>query len=240
MEPPDEHGDTARRVQRELVISILALVSVAIGLYQLTRRDESPSFSWLDAVDLGIVAIFVADFVVQARRCGWRLYLRRHWWELPSMIPASGILVQGVPGFSIVRGVRLVRLVRVLRLLRIVGLAVRFRRVARYVRNVARRANVLPILGVGAAIVSLGALLGYALERDTGSRLSDLGDAFWWALNMVTNVAYVDFQPATVQARVLAGVLEVAGIGFIGVFTASLAGAIVREPRPDEEDEGRV
>ena len=52
---------------------------------------------------------------------------------------------------------------------------------------------------------------------------------------MFTNVAYVDFQPATTSGRVLAAVLQVCGIAFIGVFAASLAGAIVREP-PEDED----
>ena len=51
---------------------------------------------------------------------------------------------------------------------------------------------------------------------------------------MVTNFAYLDFQPATTGGRVLAGILQVCGIAFIGIFTASLAGAIVRDP-PDEK-----
>ena len=51
---------------------------------------------------------------------------------------------------------------------------------------------------------------------------------------MVTNVAYVDFQPATLGGRVLAGILQVWGIGFIGIFAATLTDALLTEPAPEE------
>ena len=236
----DERGASAGQVRRDLVISALALVSVGIAIHQIGERAENPSFGWLDAVDLAIVAVFVADYVREARRCGdWRAYLRLHWWELPSLIPVGGVVLTGVPGLPLIRGVRLVRLLRVLRLVRLLGLAARLRKVARYVHRVVRRANLGAILLVGAAAVTLGAIAAFALERDVNARMAAFGDAAWWSLNMFTNVAYVDFQPATPGGRVLAGALEVCGIGFIGVLTASLAGAILQEPRPDEEDEAR-
>ena len=43
---------------------------------------------------------------------------------------------------------------------------------------------------------------------------------------MFTNVAYVDFQPATLAGKIVAAILEMSGIGSIGLFTASLAKAI--------------
>lgn len=236
----DELGESRGQLRRDLLISTLAIVSVLIGVWQLTHEAENPSFSWLDVVDLAIVAVFIVDFVWQARKCGdWGLYLRRHWWEIPSLIPASGIIVRGVPAISLVRGIRLVRLVRVLRLLRLLGLAVRFRRVARYVWRIVRRANLGSILVAAAMLVLVGGFLAFALESDANPAFTSVGNALWWALNMFDNVAYVDFQPATPGGRVIAGILEVCGIGFIGVLGGSLAGAIIQEPKPDEEEESR-
>jgi hypothetical protein len=60
------------------------------------------------------------------------------------------------------------------------------------------------------------------------------------SLALVTNVAYLDFQPVTLAGRMLAGILQLCGIAFIGVFTASLAGAIVREPGPQEGDAAKT
>ncbi|MEA3201926.1 MAG: voltage-gated potassium channel [Thermoplasmata archaeon] len=237
----DELGDTPGQLRRDLLIVGLAIVSVLIGVWQLTHESEHPGFSWLDVVDLAIVAVFIADFLWQMRKCGdWRAYLRRHWWEVPSLIPVGGVFVSGVPGLALVRGIRLVRLVRVLRLLRIVGLTVRLRRVTRYAGRVARRANLGPILAAGAVVVLVGGMLAFALESDATPAFASLGNAMWWALNVFDNVAYVDFQPTTPGGRVIAGALEVCGVGFIGVLGGSLAGAIIQEPKPDEEEESRA
>lgn len=237
----DEHGPTTRQLRRELLIALLAIVSVLVAVWQLTHEPEDPRFSWLDALDLAIVAVFAIDFAWQARRSGdVRGYLRRHWWELPSLLPASGVFFTGVPGLALIRGVRLVRLVRILRLLRILGLVVRFRRVARYVGRIVRRANLGQIIAAGAALVVVGGLLAFAVESDANAAFASVGNALWWALNMFDNVAYVDFQPATLAGRLIAAALEVCGIGFIGVLGGSLAGAIIQEPKPDEEEESRV
>jgi hypothetical protein len=44
----------------------------------------------------------------------------------------------------------------------------------------------------------------------------------------------LDSRPVTTGGRILAGVLQVCGIAFIGIFTASLAGAIIRD-EPERE-----
>lgn len=227
MEAPAIPRDETRQAWRDVGISALAVVSVAIGVYGLSQ-DERAAFTWLDWIDLAIVAVFWVDFVLEARRRGgFGAYSRRHWWELPSLIPPLPALVAAVPAVALVRALRLLRLVRVLALL------VRLRPAGAYVVRLARRARLDAILGVGAVIVALGSVVAYAVERGANERFAAFGDAFWWSFNMFTNVAYVDFQPATLGGRVLAGILQVAGIGFIGVFTASLAGAIVREDKAE-------
>lgn len=227
----------AVNLRRELFMAALAIVSVAIGLYQVSRPDLEARFTWLDAVDLGIVLLFAADLAWRARRSGVAgRYLRRHWWELPSLVPSSVGLLLDVGGIPLLRGLRLLRVVRVLRLLRIAGVLLRFRTTAWYLLRIARRAQVLSILGVGAVIVALGALLMYAVESPYNERVATLGEAAWWTFNMVTNVAYVDFQPVTLGGRILAGLLQLCGIGFIGILAATLTNALLKEPEPERPD----
>lgn len=59
---------------------------------------------------------------------------------------------------------------------------------------------------------------------------------------MFTNVAYVDFQPVTGAGRIVAGILQILGIAFIGIFVGSMANAIMQESqqrasKPAEEEE---
>ncbi|HEX2022420.1 MAG TPA: potassium channel family protein [Candidatus Thermoplasmatota archaeon] len=216
----------ARQAWRDVLISVLAVVSLAIGLRQISQ-EETGEFTWLDWIDLGIVAVFWVDFAWEARRHGglWP-YARRRWWEVPSLVPPLPGLVALFPGVALARALRLLRLVRV------VAFLLRLRPAGSYVVRLARRARLDAILGVGAIVVLVGTVLAYALESAANARMASWGDATWWAFNMFTNVAYVDFQPITLSGRVLAGILQLCGIAFIGVFTASLAGAIVKEAEP--------
>lgn len=215
---------------RDVALSALAIASVSIGLYQLSQDEPGTAMTWLDWLDLAIVAFFWVDFVTETRRWGsLGAYVKKHWWELPSLIPAVPALVAVFPAAGLLRALRLLRLVRV------VSVLMRLRPAGAYVVRLARRARIDVILGIGAATVLVSSVLAYALERGANDDMASWPQAFWFTFNMFTNVAYLDFQPVTFGGRALAGVLQLCGIAFIGVFTASLAGAIVREGPPGRE-----
>lgn len=232
----------------EIGLALLALLSVSIGVYELLNPRAAPGLTWLDWLDLSIVAVFILDFVASARRRrSLRAYARENWWEIPSLIPITGGMLLALEGFPMVRALRLARLVRVLRLLRVAGVAARFRSNWQLVGRVFVRSRILLLLGVGAIVVTLGSVAAFLVERHANERMAHYPDALWWALNMFSNVAYVDFQPATGAGRVVAGVLEFLGIAFIGVFAASVTNALLREEDPvspatpgDEPDRERI
>lgn len=226
-----------RQLRHDVVIAFLALVSVGIGLYELARPRIDFRFSLLDAVDLAIVLVFIVDFVVHARESGdsWN-YVKRHWWELPTLVPITGGIVEGLDAFALVRGLRLVRLVRVVRLLRVIGAATRLRRVRRYARRVADRARILELLMTGVLLVFSGAAAIFVLEPERPG-LDGFGDALWWSLNLFTTVAYIPTMDLSAGGRFVAGALMVSGVAFLGVFTASLANAILKEPDPSPDDD---
>src|SRR5687767_310282 len=102
------------QLRKDLFISVLALVSVGIGVYDLTHERTSTAFTWYDILDLVIVAIFIIDFVWSAIGSGnWKAYIRRNWYEIPSMIPITGNMVFGAEAVPLLRSLRLVRLARV-------------------------------------------------------------------------------------------------------------------------------
>lgn len=237
---PAERDANARRAQPpaaprtsiayELALAGLALVSVAIGVYDFLHPRARPGFTWLDWVDLAIVALFVADFAASARRRGsLRAYARENWWEVPSLVPITGAMVAALEGYPVVRALRLARLVRLLRILRAAGVAARLRSSWGLLSRVARRSRVAVLLSAGGAITFVGSVAGWLAERHANERMAAYPDALWWALNMFSNVAYVDWQPVTGWGRVVAGVLEFLGIAFIGVFAASVTNALLRE-----------
>lgn len=60
---------------------------------------------------------------------------------------------------------------------------------------------------MGAIVVVVGTLLAHALGSRANPEMATYGQALWFSFNMFTNVAYLDFQPATIGGRIVAGIL---------------------------------
>jgi voltage-gated potassium channel len=65
----------------------------------------------------------------------------------------------------------------------------------------------------------LGALCIMAFEDN----METFADALWWSLVTTTTVGYGDISPETTGGRILAGILMIVGIGFLGMVTGSIA-----------------
>ena len=225
-----EQQQIGRQLKADLLMSGLALVSIGIGLYEIGSPRLTPGMTSLDWLDLGIVGVFILDFAV-AVRCsgGLRRALKERWWELPSLVPITGGMIASMNGIAMVRGVRLLRLVRVVRLLRVFSVALRFRRVTHFIIRVYQRSQAGALFAAATVIVLLGSVSAFAAESQANPHFAAFQDSIWWALNMFTNVAYVDFQPVTGMGRIVAGILQILGIAFIGIFAGSMANAIMQE-----------
>ena len=80
----------------------------------------------------------------------------------------------------------------------------------------------------------LGATGWWIVEGRTNAALSSFGDAVWWAVTTTTTVGYGDIYPTTGEGRLIAVLLMLAGIGVIGVFTATIASFFMNK---DEEND---
>ena len=76
-----------------------------------------------------------------------------------------------------------------------------------------------------------GALAMYFIEFNVkDSKITNIGDAFWWAIATVTTVGYGDVYPVTAEGRIIAVFFMLLGIAIIGVVISTL-GATVMERR---------
>jgi voltage-gated potassium channel len=91
---------------------------------------------------------------------------------------------------------------------------------------------------VGGAVVLVGFVASLAVldaERDApDASITTFGDALWWTITTVSTVGYGDRYPVTLEGRLVAGGLMVAGIALLGVVTASLASWFVENLRRHE------
>lgn len=228
--PRDEVPAASRR---EVLYALLAIVSVLIGISRLA--DPRPAPLWLQTLDAGIALAFLADWIRRIREAPERArYALRHGYEVLTFIPFT--LVPQAAGGDLLRGARLLRVIRFVRYgaYAKVGLGLtRFPRRLRYVRRVVKHAQLVTIVLVGVVVVALGAF-GLLMAEGRAAGLDGFEQALWWSLNLFTTVAYAVPTPTTPAGYVLSGALMVLGVAFVGVFTASLANALLRTPADDE------
>lgn len=163
-----------------------------------------------------------------------RVQVRRAWFDLLLIVLSPPFLVpEAVQGVRTLRAARLVRLLRIVRAVAVAGIGLR------EASDAFRRRQFHYVALVTSVVVSLGAVAIFAVERGTNPAIASMGDAFWWSIVTTTTVGYGDVSPRTPEGRLIAVGLMILGIGFIGVFTATLTSFFVdpsgRGPRDSTE-----
>lgn len=230
--PQDEHPDAPRR---EIAYALLAIVGLLIGIGRLA--DDSPAPVWLRTLDAALAVAFLLDWLRRVREAPRpRRYALRNSYEILTFIPFT-LLPATLAGGDVLRGARLIRILRFLRYGRFakVGLGLaRLPRRARYLQRVVRNAQLANILLTGLLTVSLGAVVLLLVERETlGAQ--GYGAALWWSFSLFTTASYAVPAPSSGAGYVTTGLLMLAGVSYVGVFTASLASAILRTARDADE-----
>lgn len=95
---------------KEIVLAVLAIASVAIGVFEVFSRPSPDVLKLIDAADVAIALIFLADFlwmfsVAKSRK----LFFRRNWYLLLACIPLYSSWA------AVLRGIRILGVFRLLR-----------------------------------------------------------------------------------------------------------------------------
>jgi voltage-gated potassium channel len=197
-------------------MAFLALVYVALGVAE--DRGLAVYQSTVNAVLNVITSIFVAEFSVRifAAESRWA-YLRRHWIDLLAVLPSVRFLrLLGLARMAI-----LLRVLRIVRLGVIASSLIDASRAATRVQWIARRNGVHVAILLAIGIGWIGASLAWEFEHATNAQFKTFGDALWWAFSTMATLGY-GTGPATLQGRIVAGVLMSLGIACFGLVTATV------------------
>jgi voltage-gated potassium channel len=209
-------------VNYEIFMAVLALVIVAILFIEFTRPLTESQEILLANIDLSILIIFAVDYFYRLAKAKekWH-FIKSNIFDLIAIMPFD-------KAFRIARLARLTRLARLarttrvarlLRLTKIIRLFAFARRFGCTFSGVLKTNGLAYVVMVTFGIVFMGAFGIMAFEDN----MQAFGDALWWSLVTTTTVGYGDISPESAGGRILAGLLMIVGIGFLGMVTGSVA-----------------
>jgi voltage-gated potassium channel len=85
-------------------------------------------------------------------------------------------------------------------------------------------AGIIALAILALLIIVLGGIGVYLAEHgNPRANITNLGDAFWWAIATITTVGYGDYYPVTAVGRAIAIIVMFSGIGVFLLFVSTLA-----------------
>jgi voltage-gated potassium channel len=199
-------------------LTVLALVFLAAYAWSVLDRTITPAgHDTLEVLLTGTWVVFGLDYLV---RIG--LARRRVRFVMGHLLDLAILLL---PMFRQLRVLRLITVISVLN---------------RQLRDDVRGRVLLYVGGTVVLVGFTSALAVLEAERDApGASITTFGDALWWTVTTISTVGYGDRYPVTVEGRVVAGALMVAGIALLGVITASIASWFVENVRESGREVAR-
>jgi voltage-gated potassium channel len=221
-------NDSAKKLTAFQLLMLVLSVYVLVALFVDTVfKLPAEIVSLLEILDTAICFIFLGDFFYRLYRAESRLaFLKWGWIDFVSSIPM----------FDVFRWGRIVRVVRILRILRGIRSA-KFILTILFENRVKGTFSVVMLVSFVLLIFSSVAILN--AETTPDANIKTAGDALWWALSTITTVGYGDRFPVTAEGRIVGSFLMLAGVGFFGTLTASIASFFLGANKESETELAR-
>jgi voltage-gated potassium channel len=222
----------------EIFVACITIISVIVILFQQFAQPKGSTLIVIYIFDLIVVIILITDFYFRMKESKQGMkFIIKHCYEIPAMIPLFVFgLFESQSIFNVgLRGIRLIRLFRLINLIS---------RTSSILGKTNNRLIYTAVFSIMA--VSVGAISIYIVEGNVqGTKITNLADAFWWAIVTVTTVGYGDVYPTTLEGRVIAALLMIVGIAILGVLISTLGAGLIEsrlkaKPKPGEDTKNKI
>ncbi|SDT86047.1 voltage-gated potassium channel [Verrucomicrobium sp. GAS474] len=215
----------------DLFVFLLSLYVIAELVAESLLDLDRELLKLLQKIDFAVCLIFLYDFALRFIKAPNKLkFMRWGWIDLVSSIPAWN-------GFFVGRALRIFRLLRLIRAYR------SFQSLISHLFKNVPQGTLTSLIIVTFFLILFSSIAVLSFERDSpGSNIRSAGDALWWTMTTITTVGYGDHYPVSLEGRIVAVLLMVAGAGIFGTFTAVVSSMFIRTPKkvPAEIEEQLV
>jgi voltage-gated potassium channel len=204
----------------EFFIISLTAFSVFLILLQFFYDPLGQALVVVFVFDFIVSIILAFDFAIRIKRSkkGYKYFLT-HLYEIPAFIPLYALtLLEANAIYG--AGLKSLRLIQIFRFMHVLS---RTLIIMDEIRN-----RLLYIVLLSMITVTAGAVTMYVVEHNApGSKITNLGDAVWWAVVTVTTVGYGDVYPVTFEGRVIATIIMIIGIAILGILISTLGAQFI-------------
>ncbi|MCT4490195.1 two pore domain potassium channel family protein [Levilactobacillus parabrevis] len=187
-------------------VTLLTMISVGTVLLLLMGVGKATIEI---AIINGLLVVFAVDYVARLVLAKNRkIFLIQSAFDLLGIIPLH-------PVFAFFRLGRLVRLIRYHHLFWRLRLNSKW---TRAYHQFIYKTGFIYLFSFSVTIIVVSAFLFSLTEKQS------LANALWWAITTATTVGYGDETPHTAIGKIIASVLMIGGVGFIGLLTSTISG----------------
>src|SRR3712207_5748625 len=203
----------------ETAVTVLVAVSVILIIIDYVYNLSTEQKYFVYIFDIAIVSVLIADFYRRLRASGqaYGYFILKHWYEIPAMLPVVvfALLETHTVIGAAMRGTGLIPIFRILRL---------FHRTT----TIFKESKVAYLIAFSSGSIIIGAFAEFIVESPhLDSKITNFGEALWWAIVTVTTVGYGDVYPVTVEGKIISAFLMVVGIGVLGIFISTFGAALI-------------
>jgi len=192
----------------EIIMALLAILVVAILVIELVYNVPKNITITLSIMDNSILVIFAIDYFTRLFLAKDKAkFFKSNVIDLISIIPLNSV-------FQSIRILRLSKLLKFIKIFRSISLMLKFKK---YMDKFLKTNNFNYIIWITLITLFIGAVGIHFAEGIS------FGNALWWSFVTISTVGYGDISPQTTIGRIIAGIVMLTGIGFLGMLTATIA-----------------
>jgi len=198
----------------EIIIASLSILAVAILVFEYTSNLDTLEINVFYILDETILLTFAADYFIRLYLAdNKKLFFRKNIIDLIAIIPFNS-LFQAARLLRITKITKLLKILKVTKLLRAFVFLEKFKnRISPFLKT----NNFQYVIWVTMSTIAFGTI---------GMNLAEgkpILDSLWWSFVTITTVGYGDISPVTGAGRIIASILMLVGIGFIGMLTGTIS-----------------
>lgn len=207
-----------KRLVYDIFIGLLSLMGAIMMILELMYKLPISVVETFYYINLIICYIFFMDYIIRLGLSKNKMnFIINNLVDLISIIPVFGISKM-IYTLNIGKIIDLKLLIKITKVLILMILIIKFKNKIRESVKINKFNYMLVLTTI---IIVLAAVIIALLEN------MSFGDAIWWSFVTFTTVGYGDVLLTTNTGRIVAILLMIFGIGFIGVTTSTIAAYII-------------